>query len=239
MIVVTYSLRAIQNGLPQCGWKTTHALAQHGVGEKLLHAIATMSEDDLTQFIQGPYVKHVHELLAEMGHKNRRCWVLSEDFPNDFPSPAIVLAYVKPSTMVTMTHTQAAGDASSHCPFPLSNKSHPTDPEQLAFLCEFHYFGWSRGGPPGPVHTIESSGTLGKLKRLVWEGLCIHALCDQTTLSHGPENEVVKLMDSSDNEELEVIELMDSSNNKELEVIELMDSSDDSPGVVIKLMDSD
>ncbi|KAF8833125.1 hypothetical protein BDN67DRAFT_986231, partial [Paxillus ammoniavirescens] len=123
--------------------------ATHGVGDELLHAAATMSKDDLTQFIQSPWVKHVHDLLVEMGNKNRRCRVLSEDFPNDFPSPAIVLTYVKPSTMVTVTHTQAAGDASSHCPLPLFNKSHPADPEQLAFLCEFH-FGWSRGGPPGP-----------------------------------------------------------------------------------------
>ncbi|KAI6025978.1 PIN domain-like protein [Pisolithus orientalis] len=79
------------NGLSCCGWKTTCALAQHGVGDELLHAATTtVNEDDLTTFL-GPWVKHVCDLLTEMG-----CKKLSATFPTDFPSPAVVLAYVKP-----------------------------------------------------------------------------------------------------------------------------------------------
>ncbi|KAF9236254.1 PIN domain-like protein [Melanogaster broomeanus] len=160
-------------GLPHCGWKTTRSLAQQGVGDELLHAAETMNKEDLTKFI-GCWVKHVRDLLAEMGQENKRYRMLSENFPENFPSPAIVLAYVKPATT-------DVGHASAHIPLPLSCPM-SADLEQLAFLCEFH-FGWSRGGPPVPVHAIESSGTLGKLQRLVWEGMCIRALCEVSARS--------------------------------------------------------
>ncbi|KAF9234581.1 PIN domain-like protein [Melanogaster broomeanus] len=164
-------------GLPHCGWKTTGSLAQQGLGDELLHAAETMDKEALTKFISC-WVKHVRDLLAEMGHENKRYQMLSENFPENFPSPAIVLAYVKPATT-------DAGHA--HIPLPLSCPM-STDLEQLAFLCEFH-FGWSRGGPPVPVHAIESSGTLGKLQHLVWEGMCICALCEMGGIDNpGPSS---------------------------------------------------
>ncbi|KAF9232474.1 PIN domain-like protein, partial [Melanogaster broomeanus] len=158
-------------GLPHCGWKTTHSLAQQGVGDELLHAAETMPREDLTKFIHH-WVKHIRDLLAEMGHKNKRYQMLSEKFPENFPSPTIVLAYVKPAT-TDISHASVL--------LPLS-RSTGSDLEELAFLCDFH-FGWSRGGPPVPIHAIESSGTLGKLQRLVWEGMCIRALCEVSTTS--------------------------------------------------------
>ncbi|KAI5982619.1 hypothetical protein F5J12DRAFT_944644 [Pisolithus orientalis] len=154
------------NGLSCCGWKTTRALAQHGVGDELLHAVTTtVNEDDLTTFL-GPWVKHVCDLLTEMG-----CKKLSATFPTDFPSPAVVLAYVKPSITFTCADPGPPQALSM-----LLRKLQGIDLERLAFLCEFR-FGWSRGGPPIPVHAIESSGTLGKLKNLVYEGVCIRNLC--------------------------------------------------------------
>ncbi|KAI6028392.1 PIN domain-like protein [Pisolithus orientalis] len=135
------------NGLSRCGWKTTCVLAQHGVGDELLHAATTtMNEDDLTTFL-GPWVKHVCDLLTKMG--------------------SVVLAYVKPSITFMC--------ANPGPPQALSMLLR-TDLERLAFLCKF-CFGWSRGGPPIPVHAIESSGTLRKLKNLVYEGVCICNLC--------------------------------------------------------------
>ncbi|KAI5982397.1 PIN domain-like protein [Pisolithus orientalis] len=161
------------NGLSRCGWKTTRALAQHGVGDELLHAATTTAnEDDLTTFL-GPWVKHVCDLLTEMG-----CKKLSATFPTDFPSPAVVLAYVKPSITFTCADPGPPQALSM-----LLRKLQGIDLERLAFLCEFR-FGWSRGGPPVPVHAIESSGTLGKLKNLVYEGVCIRNLCGVSRLYH-------------------------------------------------------
>ncbi|KAI6137809.1 PIN domain-like protein [Pisolithus tinctorius] len=161
------------NGLLRCGWKTTRVLAQHGVGDELLRAATTTAnEDDLTTFL-GPWVKHVRDLLTEMG-----CKKLSATFPSDFPSPAVVLAYVKPSITFTCADPGPPQALSM-----LLRTLQGINLERLAFLCEFR-FGWSRGGPPVPVHTIESSGTLGKLKNLVYEGVCIRNLCGVSRLYH-------------------------------------------------------
>ncbi|KIJ63937.1 hypothetical protein HYDPIDRAFT_28837 [Hydnomerulius pinastri MD-312] len=156
------------NGVPGCGHKTALGLAHYPLGDQLLHASRTLDEADLAQYVTSWITRACDALLSDpLDHFPTREHSVARSIRSQFPKTTILRAYAQPLVDPTINETVLTAFNSPECS--------SVNVERLAFLCEFR-FGWSRRTPSGTVKKLESSGTLGKLENLVYEGTCIRAL---------------------------------------------------------------
>ncbi|KAG2358110.1 hypothetical protein BDR07DRAFT_1489870 [Suillus spraguei] len=147
------------DGLPGCGWKTAHGLAQYGIGDDLLREVQAhslmSSHQGLKDYICSWFC-HLQEILVKdpLGYIGRHHPKFLNNIPNSFfPDVSIVLAYVKPPTSVLVGHD-----------FGSFIHSEVLDLENLAYLC--------------PVRDAESMGTMRKLQDYIWPSICIRVLLE-------------------------------------------------------------
>lgn len=149
-------------------------MAQYGIGDNLLRAVHSLAFNKvaLQAYIHG-WARRLQDILVNdpLGHIGRRHPRFLKQFPENFPDPSVVLAYVKPPINALPTGIDN---------FNSTSVQH-TSPnildmlENLAYLCEF-YFGWTQHTPPGSTRDAETTGTLGKLRDYVWTGVCLHSM---------------------------------------------------------------
>lgn len=150
---------------------TARRLAQYGVGDDLLHAAHSLASNEkaLQTYIDG-WACRVQKILIEdpLQHIGQHHTKYLNNFPSNFPTPSLVLAYTNPVI------SALSMDTNSVTLLPQTSST-VLDIERLAYLCEFH-FGWTQHTPPGPIRDAETSGTLRKLQDYVWTGVCLHSM---------------------------------------------------------------
>jgi Holliday junction resolvase YEN1 len=153
-----------QDGVRGCGWQTALHLTRYGLGNDLLHSATDEKAPDLASYAR-TWANELRMVLTRDpdGYIGRRCQCIAEAIPEDFPDPTTILAYVAPITSDMETAIELLGAPQN------------TDIRRLAFLCEFH-FGWSRYQHPHRAKSLESTGMLGKLQSLVFEGIYLWSL---------------------------------------------------------------
>lgn len=165
---------------------TARRIAQYGVGDDLLHAAHSFAsnEEALQIYIDG-WACRVQKILIEdpLGHIGRHHTRYLNNFPLNFLTPSLVLAYTNPVISALST------DSNSVTLLPQTS-SNALDIERLAYLCEFH-FGWTQNTPPGSIRDAKTSGTLRKLQDYIWTGVCLHSMLPKVRL---PTNHVLMFL---------------------------------------------
>ena len=121
-----------QAGLPRCGPRIAHGLAKCGLGDELLEATQSLSQDELPEFLTTWRENLRSELRTNArGHLGSKKPSLSKAVPDSFPEIDVLLSYTNPIIGAT-----DAGSCCTHTP-PLWERE--PDLGKLAHVCELHF----------------------------------------------------------------------------------------------------
>ncbi|KAF8833963.1 PIN domain-like protein [Paxillus ammoniavirescens] len=151
------------NGLRGCGWTTALGLARYRLGDNLFDAMHNLEAADLAAFITSWRDRLCQMLARDPAGHLRRCHPALAKIASSgsFPDLDVVRAY---------THPVTSGDVHQII-FP---RSRQLNVDWLAYMCELR-FGWTHKTPASHTELL-STGTLGKFRSRIWEGVCLRAL---------------------------------------------------------------
>jgi Holliday junction resolvase YEN1 len=122
-------------GLPGCGPKIALGLARAGLGDSLLKATQTLTEEQLPDFLDSWRTDLRTELRTNAsGFLGKKCAALSKSVPDDFPTPLVLRSYTHPIT--TESEAKRKGTRPKIIGWGLE-----PNVGKLAALCEL-YFEW-------------------------------------------------------------------------------------------------